>query len=82
MKTKKSEFVADQITFAEAAVGVKKRDKAISESGASKGGQTKVFLSFGYGKGSVPYLAADFDAPLEDFSEYSHPNSPEIRASP
>ena len=62
MKTQNSEFAADQ---------VKKQDKAMSESGSDKAKHATVGLPFGYGENSVPYLAADFDAALEDFSEYS-----------
>lgn len=72
MNTQNSEFSAAE---------AKKMDKAISESGSSKGKETKVCLRFGYGEGSVPYLASDFDAPLQDFRDYSYSHFPEVRTS-
>jgi hypothetical protein len=35
-----------------------------------RGKQTKVRLPFGYGAGTVPFIASDFDAPLDDLREY------------
>lgn len=45
------------------------RHKAASGFGPNGVWKNKVSLPFGYGKGSVPYAAPDFDAPLEDFRE-------------
>jgi hypothetical protein len=64
-----------------AAAKAKQKDEARSESGSGKGKETKVCLPFGYGEGSVPYMASDFDAPLQDFSGYSYSNCPEMRTS-
>jgi len=72
MNTQNSEF---------AMAKAKKKDKARSESGSSKGKKKKVCLPFGYGEGSVAYLASDFDAPLQDFSDYSYSSFPEMRTS-
>jgi len=50
---------------------VENRCKAASRLRPNGVGQNKVSLPFGYGEGSVPYVAPDFDAPLEAFREYS-----------
>ena len=34
------------------------------------GERVKVRLAFGYGAGTVPYVAPDFDAPLDDMRDY------------
>ena len=63
------------------AAKAKKKHKIMSESGSSKGKETKVRLPFGYGEGSVPYLALDFDAPLQAFSDHSYSDFVEMRTS-
>ena len=61
VKTRLSEVVARS----------ENRGKAASGLGPNGVGQNKLSLPFGYGEGSVPYVAPDFDAALEDFREYS-----------
>ena len=50
---------------------ITKRGKPVAELRPIGSAQNKVRLPCGYGEGSVQHLAADFDAPLDDFREYS-----------
>jgi prevent-host-death family protein len=47
---------------------ITKRGKPVAEIRPVS--QVKPPLKAGYGKGSVLYIAPDFDAPLEDFKDY------------
>jgi len=47
-----------------------KRGKPVAELRPIGGERTKVRLPFGYGAGTVPHIAPDFDAPLDDMREY------------
>ena len=69
-KTHLSEMVA-KVEKRGVVYRITKRGKPVAELRPISAGQNKVRLSFGYGEGSVPHLAPDFDAPLGDFREYS-----------
>lgn len=49
---------------------ITKRGKPVAELRPLSGGKAKVRLPFGYGAGTVPHLAPDFDAPLDDMADY------------
>ena len=49
---------------------ITRRGKPVAELRPIGGEQAKVRLAFGYGAGTVPYIAPDFDAPLEDMRDY------------
>jgi len=49
---------------------ITRRGKPVAELRPIGGEQTKVRLPFGYGAGTVPFIASDFDAPLDDLREY------------
>lgn len=49
---------------------ITKRGKPVAELRPIGHGKEKVRLPFGYGAGTVLHVAADFDAPLDDMSEY------------
>ena len=49
---------------------ITRRGKPVAELRPICGEQAKVRLAFGYGAGTVPYIAPDFDAPLEDMRDY------------
>lgn len=48
---------------------VTKRGKKVAEINPPDSGHHNT-LKAGYGKGSIPYIAPDFDAPLEEFEDY------------
>ena len=50
---------------------ITKRGKPVAELRPIGGTEPNFRLPFGYGAGTVPYIAPDFDAPLEDMREYS-----------
>lgn len=50
---------------------ITKRGEPVAELRPIGGGARKKVLPFGYGKGTVTHMAEDFDAPLEEFREYS-----------
>ena len=68
-KTHLSEMVA-KVEKRGVVYRITKRGKPVAELRPIGSAQNKVRLPFGYGEGSVPHLAADFDAPLDDFREY------------
>ena len=49
---------------------ITRRGKPVAELRPIGGEQAKVRLAFGYGAGTVPYIAPDFDAPLDDMRDY------------
>jgi len=49
---------------------ITKRGKPVAELKPIGADEKKRRLPFGYGKGTVPYIAPDFDVPLEAFKEY------------
>ena len=49
---------------------ITKRGKPVAELRAIGSAKKPFRLKRGYGKGSVLYMADDFDAPLDDFKEY------------
>jgi len=49
---------------------ITKRGKPVAELRPIAEGRPKIRLPFGYGSGSVTYIAPDFDAPLEDLRDY------------
>ena len=69
-KTHLSEMVA-KVEKRGVVYRITKRGKPVAELRPISSRQNKVRLSFGYGEGSVPHIAPDFDAPLDDFREYS-----------
>jgi prevent-host-death family protein len=69
-KTHLSEMVA-KVEKRGVVYRITKRGKPVAELRPISAGQNKVRLSFGYGAGTVPHIAPDFDAPLDDFREYS-----------
>lgn len=50
---------------------ITKRGEPVAELKPIEEPKKKPGLKFGYKKGSLLYMADDFDAPLEDFSEYT-----------
>ncbi len=68
-KTHLSEMVA-KVERRGVAYRITKRGKPVAELRPIGGEQAKVRLPFGYGAGTVPYIASDFDAPLEDMRNY------------
>lgn len=49
---------------------ITKRGKAVAELRPLEAPKKPFPLKRGYGKGTVIYMAPDFDAPLEDFKDY------------
>jgi len=49
---------------------ITRRGKPVAELRPIGGEREKVRLAFGYGAGTVPYVAPDFDAPLDDMRDY------------
>ncbi len=49
---------------------ITRRGKPVAELRPIGGERTRVRLPFGYGAGTVPFIASDFDAPLDDLREY------------
>jgi prevent-host-death family protein len=49
---------------------ITRRGKPVAELRPIGGEREKVRLAFGYGAGTVPYVAPDFDAPLDDMREH------------
>lgn len=70
MKIQRSGLLQAKTHLSEVVAQVESRGNAASGLGPHGDGQSKASLPFGYGEGSVPYVAPDFDAPLEDFREY------------
>ena len=68
-KTHLSEMVA-KVERRGVVYRITKRGKPVAELRPIGGEQAKVRLPFGYGAGTVPHIASDFDAPLEDRPEY------------
>ncbi len=68
-KTHLSEMVA-KVEKSGAVYVITKRGKPVAELRPLGGGKKTVRLPFGYGAGTVPHLAADFDAPLDDMADY------------
>lgn len=50
---------------------ITKRGRPVAELRPIDIDRTKVRLAFGYGEGTVPYIAPDFDAPLDDMRDYT-----------
>ncbi|MGA1128531.1 MAG: type II toxin-antitoxin system Phd/YefM family antitoxin [Chthoniobacterales bacterium] len=50
---------------------ITKRGKPVAELRPIGGAEKDYRLPFGYGSGTVPYIAPDFNAPLEDMRDYS-----------
>lgn len=67
MKTHLSEFI-EKVEAGETFI-ITKRGKPVAELRPPPTTQ-RPRLKRGYGKGSLIYMAPDFDAPLEDFKEY------------
>lgn len=68
-KTHLSEMVA-KVEKRGVVYRITKRGKPVAELRPIGGEREKVRLAFGYGAGTVPYVAPDFDAPLDDMREY------------
>jgi prevent-host-death family protein len=68
-KTHLSEMVA-KVERRGVVYRITKRGKPVAELRPIGGEQAKVRLPFGYGAGTVPHIASDFDAPLEDMQDY------------
>jgi prevent-host-death family protein len=68
-KTHLSEMVA-KVERRGVVYRITKRGKPVAELRPIGGEQAKVRLAFGYGAGTVPHIASDFDAPLEDMRDY------------
>ena len=49
---------------------ITRRGKPVAELRPLDTAAKKYRLPYGYGEGSVPYIAPDFDVPLEDMREY------------
>ena len=49
---------------------ITKRGKPVAELKPIEKPEPRAGLPFGYGKGTVEYLAPDFDEPLETFKDY------------
>ena len=49
---------------------ITRRGVPVAELRPIGGERAKLRLAFGYGEGTVPYVAPDFDAPLDDMREY------------
>jgi prevent-host-death family protein len=68
-KTHLSEMVA-KVEKRGVVYRITKRGKPVAELRPIGGERVKVRLPFGYGAGTVPHIASDFDAPLEDMQDY------------
>jgi prevent-host-death family protein len=68
-KTHLSEIVA-KVERGGVVYRLTKRGKPVAELRPIGGERTKVRLPFGYGTGTVPHIAPDFNAPLEDMRDY------------
>ncbi len=68
-KTHFSEIVA-KVEREGAVYRITRRGVPVAELRPIGGERAKVRLPFGYGAGTVPYLAPDFDAPLDDMRDY------------
>ena len=49
---------------------ITRRGKPVAELRPIGGDGKKYRLSYGYGEGTVAFIASDFDAPLEDMQDY------------
>ena len=49
---------------------ITKRGRPVAELRPIEEGRPKVRLPFGYGAGTVTYMAPDFNAPLDDLRDY------------
>lgn len=68
-KTHLSEMVAN-VERSGAIYRITKRGKPVAELRPIGGERKRFRLPYGYGEGTVPYIAPDFDAPLEDMGDY------------
>jgi prevent-host-death family protein len=68
-KTHLSEMVA-KVETQGVVYRITKRGKPVAELRPIEEGRPKIRLPFGYGAGTVPYMAPDFEAPLDDMREY------------
>ena len=68
-KTHLSEMVA-KVEKRGVVYRITKRGKPVAELRPIGGERAKVRLPFGYGEGTVPHIAPDFDAPLDDMRDY------------
>ncbi len=68
-KTHFSELV-DKVYREGAVYRITKRGKPVAELKPIEKPEERYGLPFGYGKGTVEYMAPDFDEPLECFKEY------------
>jgi prevent-host-death family protein len=68
-KTRLSEMVA-KVEKGGVAYRITRRGKPVAELRPIGGEQERARLPFGYGAGTVPFIAPDFDAPLDDLREY------------
>lgn len=68
-KTHLSEMVA-KVERLGVVYRITKRGKPVAELRPIAGERARVRLPFGYGVGTVPHLAPDFDAPLVDMRDY------------
>jgi prevent-host-death family protein len=68
-KTHLSEMVA-KVERTGLVYRITKRGKPVAELRPIDGAGQKYRLPYGYGEGTVPHLADDFDAPLEDMREH------------
>jgi len=68
-KTHLSEMVA-KVAKGGVVYRLTKRGKPVAELRPIGGERAKVRLPFGYGAGTVPHIAPDFDAPLDDMRDY------------
>lgn len=68
-KTHLSEMVA-KVEKAGAVYRITRRGKPVAELRPIGGAGEKYRLPYGYGEGTVPHIALDFDAPLDDMRDY------------
>jgi prevent-host-death family protein len=68
-KTHLSEMVA-KVETQGVVYRITKRGKPVAELRPIEEGRPKIRLPFGYGAGTVPYMAPDFEAPLDDMRDY------------
>jgi prevent-host-death family protein len=68
-KTHLSEMVA-KVERTGVVYRITKRGKPVAELRPIAEAGQKYRLPYGYGEGTVPYIAPDFDAPLEVMREY------------
>lgn len=69
VKTHLSEIISE-VEKGDVTYHVTKRGKKVAEIKPAETKKKKYGLPCGYGKGSVIYMAPDFDEPLEEFKDY------------